>query len=105
MPFTVCSQSALCLFNRPDFKKLATDYSEPTFWLLGPSSRETFEAIQAGSSQGSLISKAFPESGYYLLQWRAKGSGKEISVVFDCGDLGYKSNCCPWSCRCPELHA
>jgi len=79
------------LFNRPDFKGLARGYSEPTVWLLGQSSRETFEAIQAGSNQGSLISKAFPESGYYLLQCGQKGSGNEISVLFDCGDLGYKS--------------
>jgi hypothetical protein len=79
------------LFNRPDFKELARSYSEPTFWLLGPSSRETFDAIRAGSNQGSLISKAFPDSGYYLLQCGQKGSGNEISVLFDCGDLGYKS--------------
>ena len=79
------------LFNRADFKELAGSYSEPTFWLLGPSGHETFDAIQAGSNQGSLISKAFPESGYYLLQCGQKGSGNEISVLFDCGELGYKS--------------
>jgi hypothetical protein len=79
------------LFNMPDFKEFAGSYSEPTFWLLGPSSRKTFDAIQVGSNQGSLISKAFPESGYYLLQCGQKGSGNEISVLFDCGDLGYKS--------------
>lgn len=79
------------LFKRPDFKELARGYSEPTFWLLGPSSRETFDAIRAGSKQGSLISKAFPESGYYLLQCGQKDSDDEISVLFDCGDLGYKS--------------
>jgi hypothetical protein len=79
------------LFNRPEFKELARGFSEPTFWLLGPSSRETFETIQVGSNQGSLISKAFPDSGYYLLQCGPKSSGDEISVLFDCGDLGYKS--------------
>jgi len=79
------------LFNRPEFKESAENYSEPTFWLLGPSSRKTFNAIQAGSNQGSLISKAYPDSGYYLLQCGRKGSGDEISVLFDCGDLGYKS--------------
>jgi hypothetical protein len=79
------------LFSRPDFKELAGGYSVPTFWLLGLSSRETFDAIQADSKQGSLVSKAFPEAGYYLLQCGRKGSGNEISVVFDCGELGYKS--------------
>lgn len=79
------------LFDRPNFKELTGGYSEPTFWLLGPSSRETFDAIQAVSNQGSLLSKAFPESGYYLLQCGQKGSGDEISVLFDCGELGYKS--------------
>ncbi len=79
------------LFDGPDFKELAQGYSEPTFWLLGPSSRETFDAIQVGSNGGSLISRAFPDSGYYLLQSGQKGSGDEISVLFDCGDLGYKS--------------
>ncbi len=79
------------LFNRPDFKELAGSYSEPTLWLLGLSSRKTFDTIQTAPNQGSLISKAFPESGYYLLQCGQKGSGNEISVLFDCGDLGYKS--------------
>lgn len=79
------------LFSRPDFKELTRGDSEPTVWLLGPSSRETFGTIQAGSKKSSLVSKAFPESGHYLLQCGQRGSGNEISVLFDCGDLGYKS--------------
>ena len=38
-----------------------------------------------------LRSRAFKESGYYLLQTGKAGSGNEISVIFDCGELGYGS--------------
>jgi uncharacterized heparinase superfamily protein len=42
-------------------------------------------------SDGLLVSSAFPESGYYLLQCGHKGRGDCVSVVFDCGELGFKS--------------
>src|SRR5262249_12423173 len=34
---------------------------------------------------------ALPESGHYLLQVGHRGRGDLVSVVFDCGDLGFKS--------------
>ena len=38
-----------------------------------------------------LGSREFPESGYYLLQHGHRGSADRISVLFDCGELGYSS--------------
>src|SRR6185436_14954164 len=32
---------------------------------------------------------AFDDSGYYLLQWGRRQSRDRVSVVFDCGELGF----------------
>jgi heparinase II/III-like protein len=36
-----------------------------------------------------LQSRAFEDAGYYLLQWGRSDSADRVSVVFDCGELGF----------------
>ena len=83
------------LFGRSDFKELAEDAHERVYWLLGNDGCRVFDGL------GSLLrkegafairSRAFPESGYYLLQCGGRGPDDDrISVSFDCGALGFGS--------------
>jgi len=75
------------LFGRSDFKAWAGGYAEPVEWLLGESGRNGFEAIPESQIE-RITSRAFKDSGYYLLQHGEFGSPERISVVFDCGPLG-----------------
>lgn len=84
---------AAVLYARADFKAVAGDATETLGWLLGPEGVAAYEQLGGGGSAveaaepAPLCSRAFPDSGYYLLQG---GSGAtRISVVFDCGELGY----------------
>jgi hypothetical protein len=78
------------LFNRPEFKAWSGEYSETAYWLLGPDSRRQWDAILPLPSESRLTSRAFPETGYYLLQWNAANEPQEaMSVVFDCAELGF----------------
>ena len=56
-------------------------------WLLGKSGRQSFEGIPKLQSK-TCTSRAFEDSGYYLLQHGKLDSPDRISVVFDCGRLG-----------------
>ncbi|MHC4351646.1 MAG: heparinase II/III family protein [Planctomycetota bacterium] len=75
------------LFERSDFKAWSGGYSEPVEWLLGKPGRQSFMAIPE-SRDKRIVSRAFADSGYYLLQHGDLDSADRISVVFDCGPLG-----------------
>lgn len=77
------------LFNRPEFKSQAGEFPEPLYWLLGQESIETYKQLQ--TTDAPLVSRAFPDSGFYLLQSGSKKNSDQVSVLFDCGDLGYQS--------------
>ncbi|MGE4092152.1 MAG: alginate lyase family protein [Candidatus Binatia bacterium] len=80
------------LFNRPDFKAWAGGYQETAHWLLGPTAKAAFGDLPTPRTSATLVSRAFPKSGYYLLQAGSTGGqAPAISVLFDCGELGYKS--------------
>jgi hypothetical protein len=79
------------LFGRADFKAWGGKYAESARWLLGRSSRAAFDALGSAAAAEPLVSRALPESGYYLLQCGHKGQTDRVSVVFDCGELGFKS--------------
>ena len=79
------------LFRRADFRAWAGSYAEAGRWLLGRSSRVEFDALASTPAAELLVSRALPDSGYYLLQCGHKGRDDRVSVVFDCGDLGFKS--------------
>ncbi len=79
------------LFNRPDFARAAGEPQETARWLLG---RERFTqslALYAPQPDERLASIAFPDTGYYLLQTGHQGQKDRISVMIDCGELGYGS--------------
>ena len=75
------------LFQRSDFKAWAGGYAEPVEWLLGERGRQTFKAIPEPQNK-TITSRAFEDSGYYLLQHGQLDSPARISIVFDCGPLG-----------------
>jgi hypothetical protein len=82
---------AAIVFKRSDFKALATEFPEPALWLLGGDSRRIFDSIPSTSAP-CLRSRRFIDSGYYLLQCEASSDGRPaVSVLFDCGELGYTS--------------
>lgn len=75
------------LFGREDFKHCALGHSESARWLLGSGSGEGPNDPGRPKPDRALQSAALRETGYYLLQY---GQGENaISVVFDCGPLGY----------------
>lgn len=78
------------LFRRPDFKRAAGGYRETAWWLLGDEGKARFDAVDAGA-QPDLTPRAFADSGYYLLQYGQPGSAEAVSVLFDCGELGFGS--------------
>ncbi len=77
------------LFGRSDLKTGSGGYEESARWLLGRSSRPQFEAIAPAPAEGPLASRAFPDSGYDLLQCGKRGNPDCVSVLFDCGELGF----------------
>ena len=78
------------LFKRQDFKTTAKGYAEDAWWLLGNASRETYDAMPVDTDP-RLKSWSFPEAGYYLLQSGKANNNDRISLLFDCGELGFKS--------------
>jgi hypothetical protein len=76
------------LFNRPDFKAIAGALREPVRWWLGAAGVQHWHSLAASASE-RLVSRAFADSGHYLLQGGRRGSRERISVLFDCGELGY----------------
>ena len=79
-------------FERPDFAVEAGVPCETVRWLLGCGAGERLEALRDRAGSAALVATAFPDSGYYLLQARSPGSGSGVSVVFDCGELGFGSS-------------
>jgi uncharacterized heparinase superfamily protein len=77
------------LFHRKDFKAWGGRYAESSRWLLGRHSHREFDALSPVAADGPLVSRALPESGYFLLQCGHQGQLDRISVVFDGGELGY----------------
>lgn len=76
------------VFDRPDFARAAKTFREPARWLLRQEERRRFAVLLDRSPEPVLRSRAFTESGYYLLQTGEPGSTAAISVLFDCGELG-----------------
>ncbi len=63
---------------------------EPLLWLLGPAACDRWIRSKSRSASDPLISRAFTQSGYYLLQ-RGHKETDGISVLMDCGELGFLS--------------
>ncbi len=83
--------AAAVVFHRSDFKTLCREYPEPALWLLGLESRQAFDELPSPPVP-VVVSRAFADSGYYLLQCGADAGGAPaMSVLVDCGELGYTS--------------
>ncbi len=72
------------LFGRDDFRALAPEFDERTFWLLGTS---TIGDGSTSTSAHCSSSRAFP-SGYYVMR-SGTTADDEIVAIFDCAPLGY----------------
>ncbi|MHC4294776.1 MAG: heparinase II/III family protein, partial [Planctomycetota bacterium] len=79
------------LFNRPDLARRANHYSQTALWVAGGQGEQKFDSLVKSHNNSAIASRAFEQSGYYMLQC-GKGS-ERISVVFDCGELGLAPLC------------
>ncbi|MDO8954852.1 MAG: alginate lyase family protein [Gammaproteobacteria bacterium] len=77
------------LFNNGQYKAWAPDYSQSLRWLFGAVGREQFDSIAPSKEGNHLLSHAFQDSGFYLLQSGHPNEDDRISVLFDCGQLGF----------------
>lgn len=64
--------------------------TQTAYWLFGRNSLAKPEGTVDPRRQ-PLTSRAFDESGYYLLQYGDHTVGNDISVLFDCAELGFGS--------------
>jgi hypothetical protein len=81
-------QVGAALFDWPDRRGVGAP-SEAAHWLFG-STENARRQLPAGIAAGEeLESVAFEDAGYYLLQWGRRQSRDRVSVVFDCGELGF----------------
>ncbi len=78
------------IFDNPELKKWTQGFREPAWWLFGEGGLQKYDAIDVEETI-QLQSKAFPDSGLYLLQYGHLKDPDRVSVLFDCGKLGYKS--------------
>ena len=79
------------VFNDAELAASGGGVSEAGVGLLGTSMKARLESLTKPSGPRELVSRAFPETGYYLLQCGHVGEPDRISVGFDCGELGYRS--------------
>jgi uncharacterized heparinase superfamily protein len=77
------------LFGREDFAALSDGQGETAFWLLGTYGGTTRATNGECAAEARLRPRAFPDSGYYLLQYGGRGGPDRVSVTFDCGALGF----------------
>lgn len=76
------------VFNRSDYKFVASEAAEETFWLLGADALARFD--QLATKEPASQSKAFAHSGYYVMRdgWTSESN----YLFFDCGHHG-AGNC------------
>ena len=83
-PASVLACGAIVL-NRPDLLSGLEMPSQAVAWALPPGAH----VHQAPDPQAPLGHVAFPHSGYYLLQSGRRGATDALSVLVDCGELGF----------------
>ena len=77
------------LFGRSDLKRQARGTAEPVAWLLGAAGMADFERVPPPPADDPLLARGFAASGHYLLQCGTQEQEDRISVLFDCGELGF----------------
>jgi hypothetical protein len=76
--------TAAVLFQRPDWKYLAGEFHEETFWLLGEQAWSTYAGLESSTSLES--GAAYPDAGYFIQ--RSGWDSRAAHLVFDCGGMG-----------------
>jgi uncharacterized heparinase superfamily protein len=76
------------LFGREDFRALAPEFDERTYWLLGAGAAS--HKAKAYGMVAQRQSRAFEHGGCYVMRSGATPE-EEVVAVFDCGPLGYGS--------------
>ncbi|MGI9106254.1 MAG: alginate lyase family protein [Pyrinomonadaceae bacterium] len=72
------------LFKRADYKFVAGEFSEETFWLLGSEAARDYDNLAAHAP--AQTSRAFPDGGYYVMR---DGWEREANyLLLDCGPHG-----------------
>ncbi len=79
------------LFGCSNLKVLSGEFGEAAYWMLGCGAKERFDAVPTTDAPRRLGSRAYPESGLYLLQSGGLRGEDRVSVLFDCAELGYTS--------------
>jgi hypothetical protein len=79
------------LFDREDLGALAQDHDERAIWLLGEKPGHDGDETESHSAAVRIESRGLSASGYYLLQAGHVEQPDRVSVLFDCGDLGFGS--------------
>ena len=85
---TSLMQVGAALFDWHD-RRGAGPPSEAVHWLFGSTEAARRQPPAIIGPGEELESMAFDDAGYYLLQWGRRQSRDRVSVVFDCGELGF----------------
>lgn len=82
--FRATLSTGAALFERADYKHVAREAAEETFWLLGSEGLRSFQ--QLASQTPAETSRAFPEGGYYVMRdgWTSDAN----YLLLDCGPHG-----------------
>lgn len=80
------------LFNRADFKSAYNKFNEEAFWLLGSDGLDVFKNLSSESM--GIQSKAYPNSGYYIMR------NNNSYMIIRCGDVGMKGYGSHGHCDC-----
>jgi hypothetical protein len=78
------------LFNRADMKTFSGGFSEDAFWLLGPEAGSFFDGLS--TLPVPLSSKAFRESGFYIMRSRRSYVLVSCTPVGTAGKGNHKHN-------------
>jgi len=84
-------QVGAALFDWADRRGPALLPSEAVHWLFGTTPESRRQPPLAIGSGEEIESVPFADAGYYVLQWGRRQSQDRVSVVFDCGELGFGS--------------
>ncbi|SGY90629.1 Heparinase II/III family protein [Moritella viscosa] len=85
--------NALCdlaahLYDNQIFRINYRNPCESAFWLFNQRIEREHKVLQ---EVPDLISRKFPESSYFLLQTGSVNNNDQVSILFDCAELGYTS--------------
>jgi hypothetical protein len=82
--FRAALSTGAVLTRRADFKFIAGELAEDTFWLLGPEGAARFDRLEA--REPATQSRAFPDGGVYAM--RDGWGSVATSMLIDCGPHG-----------------